>query len=63
MIFAYVILGFVTLVATFVAGAQYGRAIEQAINSELVKLKAAGAQEVRVLTDAEVKALDAFKKL
>jgi hypothetical protein len=63
MVFAYIVLGFVTLVATFVAGAQYGRAIEQAVKSEVVKLKSAGAHEVRVLTDLEVKALDAFKKL
>ena len=63
MTFAYIILGFITLIGTFVAGAQYGRAIEQAVQAEIIALKSAGAKEVSVLTDAEAKAVEAFKKL
>jgi hypothetical protein len=63
MTFAYIILGFITLIGTFVAGAQYGRAIEQAVQAEIVALKSVGAKEVSNLTAAEVEALDAFKKL
>ena len=63
MVFAYIILGFISLIASFVAGAQYGRAIEQAVQAELVSLKSRGTKDAQALTAAEQQAVEAFKKL
>ena len=63
MIIPYIILAFIALVGSFIAGAQYGRAVEQAVQAEIVALKSIGAKEVSVLTADEVKAIEAFKKL
>ena len=63
MTIAYIILAFITLVASFIAGAQYGRAIEQAVQAELVSLKSRGDKDAQVLTTAEQQAVEAFKKL
>jgi len=63
MTIAYIIIAFIALVASFIAGAQYGRAIEQAVQAELVSLKARGTRDTKALTAAEQQAVEAFKKL
>ena len=63
MTIAYIILAFITLVASFIAGAQYGRAIEQAVQAELLKLKSRGASDAAILSESERQAVEAFKKL
>jgi hypothetical protein len=40
MIFAYIILGFSAIVASFIVGAHYGRAAEQIVMADLFKTQA-----------------------